>query len=75
MSSVPQFPPSHLIPDENERLTHSNQKTQEQPLGLPAPHDAAAQQLDVGAGQKISFDELGPMVVSFVACAVRLEHQ
>lgn len=75
MTSVSQFPPAHLIEDEqnvNEQRDGTSTKTDIeghfQPLALPAPSDAKAQNNGILQADDdesiVRFDHLGPLVVS-----------
>lgn len=81
MSATDQFPPRHLISDEdsdqpqpekdegNADSTASGLQHEAERLALPsAPaNEEKARQLDVASGGRVALDELGPMVVS-IAC-------
>ncbi|PWN26301.1 hypothetical protein BDZ90DRAFT_233435 [Jaminaea rosea] len=76
MSATDQFPPRHLISDEdsdqagkgegNADSTASGLQHEGERLALPsAPaNEEKARQLDVASGGRVALDELGPMVVN-----------
>ncbi|KAK6531449.1 hypothetical protein TWF281_008253 [Arthrobotrys megalospora] len=72
MSTVPQFPPPHVIPDDEpaqnpERENDEEAQLPRETLALPAPQTEAqkemAKKLEVGA-EALKLDHLGPMVVN-----------
>lgn len=72
MSAVPQFPPLHIIPDDEPAQNSSREGNEEaqlphETLALPAPQTEAekeaAKKLEVGA-EALKLDHLGPMVVN-----------
>lgn len=73
MSSVPQFPPPHLIHDNNEgqqqQQTQTRGEAGSSPLALPAPSQASTGVEQSSAGPTgddavVKFDKLGPLVVN-----------
>ncbi|KAK6356482.1 hypothetical protein TWF718_000841 [Orbilia javanica] len=71
MSAVPQFPPPHVIPDDESSQNPNCESNGAQPpqetLALPAPETEteanAAKKLEVDA-EALKLDHLGPMVVN-----------
>ncbi|KAK6515564.1 hypothetical protein TWF506_007894 [Arthrobotrys conoides] len=72
MSAVPQFPPPHVIPDDEPAQSTNRERNEEaQPpqetLALPAPQTEAekeaAKKLEVGA-EALKLDHLGPLVIN-----------
>ncbi|KAK6335499.1 hypothetical protein TWF696_002273 [Orbilia brochopaga] len=74
MSSVPQFPPPHVIPDDDAEATNPKEEEESttvqnsKPLPLPAPQSAEAAEssttkVEVGSGA-VKLDHLGPLVVN-----------
>ncbi|KAF3918497.1 hypothetical protein ABW21_db0205411 [Orbilia brochopaga] len=67
MSAVPQFPPPHVIPDDNEAPNPKEEESGAKPLPLPAPSPAEPEPLTtkvkVGSGAA-KLDHLGPLVVN-----------
>lgn len=76
MSSVSQFPPPHLISeeepskdrendDQGAKSQANNESSSGPRLALPAPGDALSSSIQVDQDDSIiKFDQLGPMVVS-----------
>lgn len=72
MSSVQQFPPAHMLPDEeaqNPQAQAEDSKTQGQPLALPAvPAEGSKEETHElrvdDAANVVKLDHLGPMVVN-----------
>lgn len=71
MSSVSQFPPPHLIPNDDDQEQKTDSITDTNPiLALPAPSDATASSLSLDEtsnaqdAKVVKLDHLGPMIVS-----------